>query len=54
MWGDHREAIKKKKEKKCLVSGLPSKEIGSHHFVLTTKKKLNTLKNQLFLDPPEK
>lgn len=29
------------------------KELGSHHFILTTSEKLNTTKNQIFLDSYE-
>ena len=33
------------------TSSFMCKEVGSHHSILITSKKLNRLKNQLFLDP---
>ena len=46
---------KEKILKSIQISGLVSKELRSHHLILTTSKMLNKMKNQqLFLDPSEK
>ena len=48
------EIILEKSTKLCIglaASSFTCREVGSHHSLLITSKKLNRLKNQLFLDP---
>lgn len=48
------EIILEKSTKLCIglaASSFTCREVGSHHSILITSKRLNRLKNQLFLDP---